>query len=113
MKSIIPLLLVTLLFASCYNTRLLVGNVAPTEPVVEVNKEWNHHFLIGLIPGNNAKMNPADYLPEGQKNYVVRTNQSFLNGLVSSVTFGIYTPTQTKYYIPFKDQQGSDVGVNE
>jgi hypothetical protein len=60
MRTIIALVLASMLFTSCYNTRLLVGNVAPTEPVVEVNKEWNHHFLVGLVPGNNAKMNPAD-----------------------------------------------------
>ena len=38
-------------------------------------------------------------------NYVVKTNQSFLNMLVSGLTCGIYTATQTKYYIPLKDAQ--------
>jgi len=28
----------TLSLTSCYNTRILVGNVEPTEPLVEVNK---------------------------------------------------------------------------
>lgn len=88
---------------SCFNTRLLVGNVEPNDPVIEVQKEWNHHFLFGLIPAENAKMKPAEYVDDKQ-NYVVRTNTSFLNGLVSGLTFGIYTPTQTTYYIPLSDK---------
>jgi hypothetical protein len=80
-----------------------VGDVSPTEPVKEVNKEWNHHFIFGLVPGGNATMVAADYLPSGTENYVVKTNQSFLNGLVGSLTFGIYTPTQTKFYVPMNE----------
>ena len=38
-----------------------------------------------------------------RENYVVRTYSSFLNGLVGSLTFGIYTPTSTVYYVPLKD----------
>lgn len=91
-----------LTFTSCYNTRILVGNVKPKEPVVQINKEWNHGLIFGLVPLNNATMVASEYV-DGAPNYVVKTNQSFLNMLVSGVTFGIYTPTQTKYYIPMKD----------
>lgn len=89
--------------SSCYNTRILVGNIEPKAPVVEVNKEWNHHIIFGLVPLSNAYENPKDYLPQGQVNYVVKTNMSFLNMLVQGVTMGIYTPTQTKFYVPFED----------
>ena len=101
--SVFMCIVLALLMTSCYNTRVLVGNVEPKAPVVEVNKEWNHHLIYGLVPLSNAYMNPKDYLPEGQVNYVVKTNQSFLNGLVAGLTFGIYTPTQTKFYVPFED----------
>jgi len=100
MRKIVMLALIAFLFTSCYNTRILVGDVKPTEPVTEVNKEWTHHFLFGLVPGGNAKVNPIDYLPAGQENYIVKTNTSFLNGFVAGLTFGIYTPTQVKYYVP-------------
>ena len=30
-------------------------------------------------------------------------SEPFLNGLVGSLTFGIYTPTSTVYYVPLKD----------
>ncbi|MEG0162696.1 MAG: Bor family protein, partial [Mucinivorans sp.] len=78
------------------------GDVKPKEPLVEVNKEWNHGLIAGLIPLNNATMDAAEYV-NNAPNYVVKTNQSFLNQLVSVVTCFIYTPTQTKYYIPLKD----------
>lgn len=48
--------------ASCYNTRVLVGNVKPKEPVVEVNKEWNHHLICGLVPLDNATMDASEYV---------------------------------------------------
>lgn len=104
MKKILLLLFVIVSLSSCYNTRIFVGNVTPKDPVVEVNKQWNSHFLAGLIPAKNAKMNPSNYV-DTISNYVVKTHTTFLNGLVATVTFGIYTPTQTTYYVPLKSIQ--------
>ena len=87
---------------SCYNTRVLVGNVKPKDPVIKVQTEWNHHLLYGLVPLQNATMDAKEYVG-GAKNYVVKTNMSFLNGLVSGLTFGLYTPTQTQYYVPVSE----------
>ncbi len=95
---------------SCFNTRIMVGEVQRREPMVEVNKEWNHGFIYGLVPGGNATMAAAEYV-NGAPNYVVKTNQSFLNMLVSGVTFGIYTPTQTKYYLPLRDYSGPTLHI--
>ena len=39
--------------------------------------------------------------------FVVKTNQSFLNLLVSGITCGIYTPTQTKFYVPLRVLQNA------
>lgn len=108
MKKILILLFSVVAMTSCYNTRLYVGNVTKEEPLVEVNKEWNSQFIAGLVTTRSAKMNPADYV-NNAPNYVVKTNQTFLTGLVGAVTLGIYTPTQTKFYIPLKDY---NVGVN-
>ncbi len=92
---------ISILSTSCYNTKIYVGEVGKKEAVIEVQKEWNHHFLYGLIPAKNAKMATKDFLPD-EKNYVVKTNQGFVNMLVGFLTFGIYTPTQTTYYVPVK-----------
>lgn len=102
MKKVLFVILGVVCLSSCYNTRILVGNVQVKEPVVKVNREWNHHLIGGLVPLGNASMVAKDYLPENE-NYVVKTNMSFLNMLVAGITFGIYTPTQTTYYIPLKD----------
>ncbi len=104
MKKIFVLVICVVALSSCYNTRILVGDVKPNEPVVQINKTWNHHLIVGLVPIGNAKMIANEYVGD-RPNYVVKTNQSFLNQLVSALTFGIYTPTQTKYYIPLKDME--------
>ena len=89
---------------SCYNTKLLVGDVKPNEPLVKVNREWNHHLIGGLVPLGNTKMKTSEYV-DGRANYVVKTNVSFLNMLVSYLTCGIYAPSQTTYYLPLKEVQ--------
>lgn len=93
---------VSISLTSCYSTRLFIGDVSKTEPLVEVNKVWNHHLIGGLIPLDNASMNPTDFVGD-RPNYVVKTNMSVLNWLVSGITYGLYTPTQTKYYIPLSE----------
>ena len=70
------------------------------EPLVQVNREWNHHLIAGLIPVGNGKVEAAEY--------VVKTNMSFLNLLVSGITFGIYTPTQTKFYVPLRSVDSTE-----
>ncbi len=86
-------------FSSCYTTKVSVGNVSPDQPMTKVNSVWNHHLIAGLIPLNNAKMRADKYVGDRDR-YMVETNQSFLNLLVNFVTFGIYTPTTTSYYVP-------------
>ena len=94
-----------MMLTSCYNTKILVGDVNPKDPLVKINSEWNHHLICGLVPLGNAQMKASEYV-DGHENYVVKTNMSFLNMLVSWVTFSIYTPTQTVYYIPLRDFTG-------
>ena len=84
MKRILLAAICATVLTSCYNTRVIVGNVEKSEPL------------------NNANMKATEYVGD-RENYVVRTYSSFLNGLVGSLTFGIYTPTSTVYYVPLKD----------
>ena len=35
--------------SSCSTSRILVGDVKPKEPMIEVSKEHNAHFLGGLV----------------------------------------------------------------
>ena len=99
----VSLIILSLTLSSCYSTQIAYGNdITPKTPVVKVNTEWNHHFLYGLIPGGNSKMKAKDYV-EDAENYVVKTNQTLVNGLINFLTFGIYTPTTTTYYVPLKE----------
>ena len=93
-------LLMLLSLTSCYTTKVYHGDISKTEPMVKINKEWNHHIIGGLVPVG-AKMKADEYVGE-HKNYMVKTNQSFLNLLVNAITFGLYTPTTTTYYVPLK-----------
>ena len=106
MKKMLFAALCAVCLSSCYNTKILVGDVQPKEPLVKVNSEWNHHLIFGLVPLDNATMVAKDYL-SGQENYVVKTNESFLNMFVSWLTCCIYTPTQTVYYVPLRDVKGA------
>lgn len=89
-----------LLLTSCYNTRILVGNVNPNQELRKIGSRWNGHLLGGLIPLEDAKVHPQDMV-NGYSDYMIKTNTNFLNMLVSGVTFGIYTPTQTSFYVPY------------
>ena len=89
MKRILLAAICATVLTSCYNTRVIVGNVEKSEPLIEVSREWNHQLIYGLVPLNNATMKATEYVGD-RENYVVRTYSSFLNGLVGSLTFGIY-----------------------
>lgn len=107
MKKLLLIALVAIVLSSCYNTRIIVGNVKPNDPLVKISTEWNHHLIYGLVPLDNTTMWAEDYTTP-YENYVVRTYVSFLNGLVSSLTWGIYTPTQTSYYVPLRELKPGD-----
>ena len=77
------------LLTSCYSYTTVVGEGA------QGNKEtqaWNHYVIYGLAPVN---VSDAAELAGGAENYTVTTEQTFVNGLISAITFGIYTPTVT------------------
>lgn len=76
--------------AGCYEHTYTVGAGAPVGPVVY--DEWHHHWLGGLIGERNMEI--RDYCPSG--NATVHNEQSFLNGLVSGLTAGIYAPTTVR-----------------
>jgi hypothetical protein len=57
--------------------------------------EWHHDWLYGLIEGSdavdmNARCKGADWR-------VIKTEQSFLQGLVETVTYNLYNPHGVEY----------------
>ena len=87
-----------LLMSSCYTTSTYVGNTRPNQPMVEVQTVRNPHYLYGLIGESKMK---ASKMVDGENDYMVKHQMTFLDCVFSSVTFGIYTPTTTTFYVPF------------
>ncbi|MGO4919493.1 Bor family protein [Maribacter aquivivus] len=79
----------SILLTSCYSYTSVVGSGAQGN---SETTEWNHYVIYGLAP---VGVSDSKAMAGGAENYTVTTRQSFVNGLVSAITFGIYTPTTT------------------
>ncbi len=79
--------LVTALSAAtaCFHATVDTGRPAGT---TVVQKPWVSTFVFGLVPA--AQIDVTRQCPGGVAR--VETQQSFLNGLVGAITYGIYTP---------------------
>jgi hypothetical protein len=89
----------------CYEHTYTIGTGAPTGPLVY--DEWQNHWLGGLI--EEKTLDIGALCPSG--NATIHDEQSFLNGLVSGLTMGIYTPTMVRIRC---DSGGSaQVGLDE
>ncbi|WP_294823136.1 Bor family protein [uncultured Flavobacterium sp.] len=77
------------MLTSCFTYTTVVGKGAQGN---ESTKEWNHYVLWGLAP---VDVSDAKEMAGGASDYTVTTKQSFVNGLISGITFGIYSPTTT------------------
>jgi hypothetical protein len=60
------------------------------------HKEWQHFFVYGLVPP--AQNMNSDEFCSGSEIARVETEQTFLNGLVTGVTYGIYNPMTLRIY---------------
>jgi hypothetical protein len=89
MKTMAVAFVASILLTSCYSYTSVVGSGAQGN--TEVTK-WNHYLIGGLAP---VEVSDSKQMANGKDNYTVHTRLSFLNGLISSVTFGIYSPTTT------------------
>lgn len=92
MKMFFKLATVVTVFAlltSCYSYTSVVGNGAQGN---QSTTKWNHYVIAGLAP---VGVSDSKEMAGGAENYTVHTRQSFVNGLLSAITFGIYTPTVT------------------
>ncbi len=78
-----------LMLTSCYTYEFSVGNGAQSG--VEVKKK-NHYLIYGLAPISTS--DPAE-MAGGAKDYDVKVEHSFIDGLLNAITFGIYNPTTT------------------
>ena len=89
MKMMTVAFAVSILLTSCYSYTSVVGKGAQGN---SQTTKWNHYVIYGLAP---VGVSDSKQMADGAENYTVHTRQTFVNGLVSSLTFGIYTPTTT------------------
>lgn len=89
MKTMTVVFAASMLLSSCYSYTSVVGKGAQGN---SQTTEWNHYVVYGLAP---VGVSDSKQMADGAENYSVHTRQSFVNGLVSAITFGIYTPTTT------------------
>jgi hypothetical protein len=92
----IALAAAALLLGGCYHVTVEYMPSGPMQqssaaPVV-VEKPFSHSFVDGLVPP--AEVNVKDQCKQGVRK--VETSQSFVNGLVSGITNGLYTPMSVK-----------------
>lgn len=79
----------SLLLTSCYSYTSVVGEGAQGN---EKTTKWNHYVIYGLAP---VGVSDSKEMADGAEDYTVHTRQSFVNGLVSALTFGLYAPSTT------------------
>ena len=81
--------LMSTMMTSCYTYTFSVGKGAQSN--VEVKKK-NHYVVYGLAPVSTS--NPAE-MAGGAQDYTVKVEHTFVDGLISGLTFGLYNPTTT------------------
>ncbi len=79
----------SMLLTSCYSYTSVVGEGAQGN---KQTTEWNHYVIYGLAP---VGVSDSKEMSGDAEDYTIHTRQSFVNGLVSALTFGLYTPTTT------------------
>jgi hypothetical protein len=87
--NLVIVLSISILMSSCYTLTYTVGNGAQTGVTM---KEKNHYLIYGLVPVGTS--NPTQ-MAGGASDYTVTIQHTFVDGLISAITFGIYNPTTT------------------
>ncbi len=80
----------SLLMSSCFSHTYVVGNGPQTGADVTAK---NNFFVLGLIPG---KVSEPQKMAGDVQDFEVTEVQTFVDGLLGVIAFGIYTPTTTK-----------------
>ena len=89
MKKIVLTAILACSLTSCYVHEYTIGNGAQKGIT---NTKKNHFVIRGLAPIKTAQ---PEEMAGDAKNYTVKTRFTFLDYLLSSITYGIYTPTTT------------------
>ncbi len=78
-----------LALSSCYTIQGQIGSGAQSG---SVKKAKNHFLVYGLAP---LETTTPEQLAQGAANYDYKIEQSFVDGVIALLTYGIYSPTTT------------------
>lgn len=95
---ILFILLFTLSLTSCYTTKTLHGNAKELSSTYQVGQYKDNILFWGLYTATPGK-NIAKYT-KNNPHYMVKSQNTFIDGLLSMVTLGIYCPRTTTVYVP-------------
>lgn len=93
MKKVIPALLLTALITGCATQTYVLSNQGDAKP--EHNKLQN--FFVGGL-GQEASVQADQVCGSAQQVAKIQTEQTFINGLLANISYGIYTPRQMRVY---------------
>ncbi len=98
MKKLFIILAIVALTASCSTQRFLVDpSVKREEPAKNPHfTKWSHFFVAGI--GQTSFSNAADMCKENGGVAFVETKLTFAQGLVTALTYGIYSPRNISVY---------------
>ena len=86
---------VSILFSSCYCDKTYIGHWDYNDVPVHVVSTHNPHCLMGAIVTHN---DASKYIGDSE-DYIIANKRTFGDLLITSLTFGIFSPTTTKYYV--------------
>jgi hypothetical protein len=87
----VALAVIAIAATACYHHTFTVGAGAPGGTLV--HDEWRHHWLWGLVDPD-SELELRQVCPSGDA--TIEGQVTFLNGLVSALTSGIYSPTTVR-----------------
>lgn len=99
--SLLCCLAITVLMQSCYTAKIAHGSLTLDEPVVKVNSKKNHALIEGLLPLSNG-LDAKKYVGE-RTDYLTKSQITFVDGFLRVITWGIYTPSTTTFYVPLSE----------
>lgn len=93
MKKIVIAGLLAIMGSGCATQTYLLANRGETTPSYDKMQTF---FVSGI--GQEQEVNAAEICDGADKIAKVQTQQTFLNGLLGAITYGIYTPRQIRVY---------------
>jgi len=89
MAAALAVAIVATLSAGCYKVTVVNNGAVPTSGSGEYTDRWNHNVVVGLA-NISGPQDASKACPNGWA--TVETQQSFVQGLVGSLSQSLYTP---------------------